>query len=121
MKRLITLCLVFMTSVCWAAPPSRVATYTTGTAISSTDVTANEDALFNYMQAGVDTIKDNTIVNADVNSSANIQSNKLNLTAITQNLVNTGTLTNTGNGAATGRFPGFTGRKRQAWHPGQFW
>ena len=54
------------------------------------------------MTAGVDTIKDSTIVNADVSSGANIQASKLNLTSITQNIANTGTLTNTGNVSVTG-------------------
>lgn len=89
-------------SVCQAAPPTRQATYTSGQTILSADVTANENALFNYLQAGVDTFSDGTIVNADISSSANIQSDKLNLTSIAQNIANTGTLTNTGNATVTG-------------------
>jgi hypothetical protein len=85
-----------------ASPPSRQNTYTSGSAINASDVTDNEDAIFNYLQAGVDTIKDGTIVNADINSSANIQSDKINLTSIAQNISNTGTLTNTGAFTNTG-------------------
>ncbi len=91
-----------MSTTCYSAPPSRDNTYTSRETILAADVTANEDAIFNYLQAGVDTIADGTIVNADVSGSANIQSNKLNLTAITQNIVNTGTIANTGNVTVTG-------------------
>lgn len=66
------------------AAPSRQATYTTNTVISSVDVTANEDAMFNYMQAGVDTYAPLSISNAAVSATANIQSDKLNLTSIAQ-------------------------------------
>jgi len=86
----------------WATPPTRQNTYTSGGTISSSEVTNNEDTIFNYLQAGVDTIKDGIIVNADISSSANIQAEKLNLTAVAQNIANTGTLTNTGNVAVTG-------------------
>lgn len=83
MKRLIFLglCLFLI-----GAAPSRDNTYVAGQTIRAADVTANEDAIFNYLQAGVDTYADDTIVNADINSSANIQSDKLNLTSIAQNV-----------------------------------
>lgn len=73
-----------------SAPPSRQFTYSTGTVISSSAVTSNEDSIFNYLQSGVDEFSDGTIVNADINSSANIQSDKLNLTAIAQSVANSG-------------------------------
>jgi len=97
MKKLFIL-LLLIPSICWAAPPTRVATYNTGDVISSTDVTANEDALFNYTQAGVDTYADLSIVNADISASANIQSEKLNLTSIAQgvNITSGGSFTNGG-------------------------
>jgi len=79
MKKLLILLLIpFLVG----AAPSRQNTYTTGEVIAAADVTANEDAIFNYLTAGVDTIKDGSIVNADVSSSANIQTGKINLTAI---------------------------------------
>lgn len=95
-------------AVVWASPPARQYTYTSGETISSSEVTTNEDAIFNYLQGGVDSIKDLTVVNADVHGSANIQSSKLNLTAINQNVANTGTFTNTGNVTVTGDLD-FTG------------
>ena len=80
MKKLILLLIPFLI----AAAPSRVSTYVSGTTISSTAVTANEDALFNYVQKGVDTIKDGSIINADLSGSAAIAASKLNLTTIAQ-------------------------------------
>lgn len=63
-----------------AAAPTRVSTYTTGTTIRSADVTANENAIFNYLQAGVDTFSAGSIMNAAISSSAAIAYSKLNLT-----------------------------------------
>jgi len=85
-----------------AAPPSRTATYVSGTEILAADVSGNEDAIFNYLQAGVDTYADGTLTNADVHASANIQSDKLNLTAIAQSVANSGSTTLTGTFAANG-------------------
>ena len=75
---------LLFSSICYASPPTRQNTYTSGNTISSTNVTANEDAILNYLQGGVDTIKDNSIVNADIATNANIQSDKLNLSSINQ-------------------------------------
>lgn len=80
----------------FASPPTRLFSYSSGSVIDSSDVTDNENAIFNYLQGGVDTISDNSIVNADVASNANIQSEKLNLTAVAQSISNTGTLANAG-------------------------
>ena len=70
-----------------ASAPTRDNTYVTGELIRAADVTANEDALFQYVQGGVDTYKDDSILNADINSAANIQSGKLNLQSITQDVL----------------------------------
>jgi hypothetical protein len=86
----------------FASAPSRAYVYTPGNTISSSEVSANEDAIFNYLQAGVDNIADGTIVNADINASANIAATKINLTSVAQNIVNTGTISNTGNVSVTG-------------------
>ena len=103
---------VFSTTYVYCAPPSRVSTYTSGEIISSSDVTANEDAIFNYLQAGVDTYADLSIVNADVSATANVQSDKLNLTSIAQAVGITagGSLTNAGTSEFTGNttFAGIT-------------
>lgn len=87
---LLTLLLCFTVS---AAPPSRPNTYTAGTTILSASVNEDFNTLYNYLSAGVDTIRDGSIVNADVAGGANIASSKLNLSGITQNVTITGTLT----------------------------
>lgn len=99
----ILIILILLLSVnAYASPPTRQAIYTPNAVISSSDVSSNENVIFNYLQAGVDTYADGTIVNADINSSANIQSDKLNLTSVNQNIQNTGTFSNTGNATITG-------------------
>ena len=90
---LILFLLLFFTSKIECAPPSRPNVYNPNETISSADVTENENELYNYTQAGVDTYADNSIVNADIASGANIQSDKLNLTSMSQNMANSGNLT----------------------------
>jgi hypothetical protein len=95
---------ILLASTIWsyASPPSRSYVYQPGDPIVASEVTANEDSIFNYLQSGVDNIADGSIVNADINATANIQSTKLNLTSVSQNISNTGTLTNTGTVTITG-------------------
>ena len=91
MKKLLTISfLLLFVGTLQAAPPSRTKTYTSGTTIRSNDVTENEDNIFNYLTAGVDTYADDTILNADVNTSAAILATKLNLSTIAQNITFTG-------------------------------
>lgn len=78
--------LILFPSICNAAPPSRLNTYVAGNTILAADVTGNEDAIFNYLQAGVDTYAPLSIDNADISLSANIQSDKLNLASIAQDV-----------------------------------
>ena len=84
MKKLFTLLFLLITVNSFSAPPTRVFTYSSGNVITASQNTANEDAIFNYLTAGVDTYADDTIVNADIDSAANIQSDKLNLTSVAQ-------------------------------------
>jgi len=100
-KLIFTILFLFFSVNAYSAPPSRDNTYVPATTITASDVTANEDAIFNYLQAGVDTYADNTIVNADVNSSAAIQSDKLTLTSIAQNVAITSAGSFNNNGATT--------------------
>lgn len=104
MRKLIIFLLLIFTATTVYAVPSRVYTYTSDEVIVSSEVTANEDAIFNYLTSGVDTFADNSIVNADINASANIQSDKLNLTAISQgvSITSGGSLTNAGTSALSG-------------------
>ncbi len=89
------LLMILLPTLCFGAAPTRPNTYTPNTVISSSDVTENENALFNYLQAGVDSFADASITNNDISASANIQSDKLNLTSIAQNITNSGTITAT--------------------------
>lgn len=86
----------------FASPPSRAYVYVAGDPILSSEVSANEDSIFNYLQQGVDNIYDGSVINADINASANIAASKLNLTSIAQNITNTGTFTNSGNLTVSG-------------------
>jgi hypothetical protein len=101
MKKII-LFLLLIPSISFAAAPTRTSTYTSSTTIRSADVTGNEDAIFNYLQGGVDVIKDGSVVNADINSSASISNSKLNLTTVTQDITHSGTLVQSGTLTSSG-------------------
>ena len=53
-----------------ASPPTRQYTYTTGSVIDPGQVTANEDSIFSWAQAGVDSFADGSIATADLADSA---------------------------------------------------
>jgi len=83
------LILLLLPTFLYSAPPSRVYTYTTGNKINPSEVTQNEDAIFNYLSRGVDkfagaietgNILDGTLTNADISGSAAITYGKLSLT-----------------------------------------
>lgn len=101
MKRLLLILSLFTASTVYAAPPARLYNYITGTTIESSQVTANEDVIYNYLQAGVDVYSDNSIVNADVNSSAAILASKLNLSAVSQDIAHSGVLTQSNSASFT--------------------
>jgi hypothetical protein len=101
MKKII-LFLLLIPSISFAAAPTRTYNYTSGTTIRSSEVTANEDSIFNYLQGGVDVIKDGSVVNADINSSAAIANSKLNLTTVTQDITHSGTLVQSGTLTSSG-------------------
>ena len=112
MKKIILfLSLLFISNICVAAPPARQNTYTSGTEILAQSVTENEDVIYNYLQTGTDTFADGSIVNADVNATANIQSDKLNLTAVAQAFAITsgGSFSNAGSFTQTGTAATFAG------------
>lgn len=73
------LALLLIPNLVFASPPTRDNNYVTQTTIRASDVSANENVIFSYLQSGVDTFADNSIVNADINSSAAINYSKLNL------------------------------------------
>ena len=75
MKKLI----IILALLSVAAAPARVTNYTSNTTIRAADVSGNENAIFNYLSAGVDTFADGSIINADISSSAALAYSKLNL------------------------------------------
>lgn len=77
MKKFIILTFLLIPMIANAAPPSRTYVYTTGTVIDPMKVTANEDNIYTYLQSGVDTIKDDSIVNADLSSTFVLPDSKL--------------------------------------------
>jgi hypothetical protein len=104
---IVSLSLCFLYGTCvpsmgHAAPPSRVYDYTPLTTIQSDQVEANENAIFGYLQAGVETIKEGVITNADVSGSAAITASKVDLSTVAQDISNTGTLSNVGAFTVTG-------------------
>jgi hypothetical protein len=80
-KILFIIFVLFLTVNLYSAPPIRTYTYTTGEKIEASKVTTNEDNIYNYLTAGIDTVKDDSIANADISSSAAIVGSKLDLSA----------------------------------------
>ena len=75
MKKLILLVtLLLLPSICLASPPSRSYSYVSGASISPTEVTTNEDNIYTYLNAGVDTYSANSITGTALISSLAITS-----------------------------------------------
>lgn len=79
MKILILLFLLFSTNA-YAAAPTRQFNYTPNTTIDPTQNNANENSIYSYLQAGVDTYAAGSISNAAISGTAAIPYSKLNLT-----------------------------------------
>lgn len=95
MQLVIILFLLLFNTNAWATAPTRPSTYTTGTTIRSADVSLNENTLYNYLQAGVDTYSDGSIVNADISAGAAIAYSKLSISGlITSTDITDGTIVN---------------------------
>jgi len=94
--------LFFSQPFSWAAPPSRSFTYVTGTTIRSNDVTTNEDNIFSYLQAGVDTYAAGSISNVDIANNAAIAESKLDIGTISGATTFSGDLTVSGTFTANG-------------------
>ncbi|MFH1231580.1 MAG: hypothetical protein V1709_08815 [Planctomycetota bacterium] len=89
MRKIIPLVLLLLgiCGVVMGSPPVRSFSYVAGAVIQPTEVTKNEDNIFQYLTAGVDTLANNavttskildgTIVNADINGAAAIAGSKL--------------------------------------------
>jgi len=76
---------LFLAIISLGAAPSRTQTYTPGEIISSSEVTENENNIYNYLQVGVDTYADGSIVNADISPSAAIAGSKLQALSVGAN------------------------------------
>lgn len=104
MKKILLLIIaILLTTNSYAAAPTRAYTYVSNTTIDPVQNNANENALYSYLQTGVDTYAassitgaaisasasipyislslSNSIVNADISSSAGILGSKLDLTS----------------------------------------
>lgn len=92
---------LLMSTVSWAGAPARVSTYVPLTTIRSSDVTSNEDAIFNYLQSGVSVYESDSITNDAVDSAAGILASKLNLSGISQNIIHSGTFTQSSSASFT--------------------
>ena len=82
LKRLLPVFLMCWTVPVWAACPSRSFTYTAGETIEPSEVTTNEDNLYNYTCSGVDTYRNNSITTTALQDSA-VTSVKINDDTIT--------------------------------------
>jgi len=92
-KILLTLIFALSFTLSEASPPSRSFTYIANTTIRSNEVSSNEDSIFSYLQSGVDTYANGSILNVAVANNAAIAETKLNLSTISQNVTFTGTTT----------------------------
>jgi hypothetical protein len=103
MQMILLILLILMPNLCNAAAPTRAFTYVSNTPIDPAQNNTNENALYSYLQTGVDTYASgsitgdaisnvasisygklaltNSIVNADISSSAAIVGSKLDLSS----------------------------------------
>jgi len=70
MKRLLVLALMLIMGFAYSAPPVRSFVYTAGNIIQPTEVTKNEDNIFQYLTAGVDTLANNAVTTGKILDSA---------------------------------------------------
>ena len=110
MKKLfIYLCLFIFVTTCYGAPPTRSSTYTIGQIIEASDVTANEDVIFSYLSAGVDTYASGSITGTAIQDNSVDISTDTNLSVTTPIVLTNDTisisdvyLNNTGDDTTTG-------------------
>lgn len=97
MKRIFLLGLILLltSGILEASPPSRDNTYTSGTTISPTDVMANENVVFTYLQNGVDTIADGSVVSTDILDNTITTSDILDATITTSDISASAGITDT--------------------------
>lgn len=71
--------LIFFSQLANATPPNRQFNYVPNTTIDTSQNNANENALYSYLQAGVDTYAAGSITGADISGSASIPYSSLSL------------------------------------------
>lgn len=79
MKKMLVLALLLITTNIQAAPPTRAYTYVPNTTIDPAQNNANENALYSYLQVGVDTYAAGSITGAAISGSASIPYGSLSL------------------------------------------
>lgn len=79
MKKLLVLILLLIVTNVQAAPPTRAYTYVSNTTIDPAQNNANENALYSYLQVGVDTYAAGSITGAAISGSASIPYGSLSL------------------------------------------
>lgn len=79
MKKILTILFLLLSSPLWAAAPTRQYNYIPSTVIDPSQVSANENVIFTYLQTGVDTYAPGSISNATISASAGIVYSKLTL------------------------------------------
>lgn len=78
---LIALFLIISCGTSWATPPTRLYSYVPNATIDPNQNNTNENALYTYVQTGVDTYAPGSISAADINANASIAYSQLSLTA----------------------------------------
>lgn len=79
MRKILTIILLFISSIALAAAPSRPFTYVASTVIDPNQNNSNENTLYTYLQAGVDTYASGSITSSAISASAGIPYSKLTL------------------------------------------
>lgn len=79
MKKILFLAFLIISTAVQAAPPTRAYTYVSNTTIDPNQNNTNENALYSYLQVGVDTYAPGSITGAAVSSSASIPYASLSL------------------------------------------
>jgi hypothetical protein len=91
MRKIVILILALISTPVFANVPTRQYTYNSGSVIDPVAVNANENALYSYLQTGVDTYKAGSITTAALSNTSGITYSQLNLTGSLQGSdVNTG-------------------------------
>lgn len=78
-NKFLILALLFIPNIVFAAPPTRQFNYVANNTIDPVQNNANENALYTYLQTGVDTFAPSSITGVSISSSAGISYSQLSL------------------------------------------